>query len=170
MIKKSNKELILTFFLDEPTRGFWLRELERLSKLGLPSVRNYVMQLVEENLVKSQKIQRIILYCANRDSDDFKRIKIFHNIRSLYESGLIGYINDELSFPTIVLFGSKARGEDTEDSDVDLYVESPEKKLDVSGFEKIQVFLHKNLREIRNKHLVNNIANGIVLEGYLKVY
>jgi len=174
-MKDSNKIKILKLFLEKPTYGFSLREIERLSGLGLPSVRNYVLELEKEKLVKIKKIQRFKLYTANREDKQFKRLKVFYNIESLYDSGLIEHINNKLSFPTIILFGSVAKGEDVEESDIDLYIESSEKQLDVSKFERktkksIQIFLHKTLKEIRNKHLMNNINNGIVLEGFIEVF
>lgn len=174
MIKKSNKDKILSFFLEQSTRGFGLRELERLSGLGLPSVRNYVAELQEENLIKPKKIQRITLYYANRECEDYKRLKICHNISNIYDSGLIDFINKELSYPTVILFGSAAKGEDTEESDTDLYIESPEKKINLTKFEKklgkIQIFMHSSIKDIKNFHLVNNIINGIVLQGFLEVF
>ena len=62
------------------------------------------------------------LYFANRENEKFKIYKIFHNRIKLEESGLIDYIEKELYYPTIILFGSKARGDDTEKSDYDLAV------------------------------------------------
>ena len=175
MIKKNNKTRILNFFLDKPTYAFSLRELERLSKLGLPSVKNYVLELEKEDLVKIKIIQRFKLHIANRDNKRFKRLKTSYNIEKLYDSGLIDYLNKELSLPTIILFGSVAKGEDVENSDIDLYIETPEKQLDISKFEReigknIQIFFHKTLKEIKNKHLMNNITNGIILEGFLEVF
>ncbi len=174
MRKISNKDRILNCFLEQPTRGFGLRELERLTGLGLPSVRNYVLELQKENLIKPKKIQRIKLFYANREGRNYKRIKVFYNISRIYDSGLIDFINRELSYPTIVLFGSAARGEDSEDSDIDLYIESAEREIETVKFEKklgkIQVLMHRNIKDIRNRHLANNIINGIVLEGFLEVF
>ena len=82
----------------------------------------------------------------------------------------------ELSNPPIVLFGSFAKGEDIEDSDIDLYIETLSKKnIDLEKFEKllkrkIQIFRHKNLNEISNPHLANNIINGIILNNYIEVF
>ena len=35
---------------------------------------------------------------------------------------------------------------------------------------KIQIFRHKNLNEISNPHLANNIINGITLNNYIEVF
>jgi predicted nucleotidyltransferase len=91
-------------------------------------------------------------------------------------SGIIDHIRTELSNPPIVLFGSYSKGEDIEDSDVDLYLETPSNKnIDLSEFEKkidrkVQLFKFKNIREVPNVHLANNIINGIVLNNYVEVF
>lgn len=82
----------------------------------------------------------------------------------------------ELSNPAIIVFGSYARGEDTEDSDIDLYVEtSSKKKPNLKKYEdrlkrEIQLFVYKDIHKIKNKELANNIINGIALNGYVEVF
>ena len=76
----------------------------------------------------------------------------------------------------LTLFGSYARGEDVEESDIDLYLEAQNTKpIQLDKYEKIlghkiQVFMHKNIRDIKNKDLANNIINGITLNGFLEVF
>ncbi|HKZ42808.1 MAG TPA: nucleotidyltransferase domain-containing protein, partial [Candidatus Hodarchaeales archaeon] len=68
-------------------------------------------------------------------------------------------------------FGSYTQGNDTEKSDIDLaIVTSLEKTPDLSKFEK--VLMRKiNILELdiskAKKEFLNNLANGIVLHGYL---
>ena len=82
----------------------------------------------------------------------------------------------QLNNPVIVLFGSYAKGEDIEDSDIDLYIETPSKKeIDLEQFEKIlyrkiQIFKFNKISEVPNPHLANNIINGIILNGHLEVF
>ena len=84
-------------------------------------------------------------------------------------------MTQEFSNPTIILFGSFSRGEDIEESDIDIYIEThSKKKISLKKFESslnrnIQLFKHKSIHQIRNKDLANNIINGIVLSGYLEV-
>ncbi|RLI96702.1 MAG: hypothetical protein DRO96_02470 [Candidatus Aenigmatarchaeota archaeon] len=111
-----------------------------------------------------------------RANENYLLEKKLYNIKSLYVSGLVEFLKVELSNPSIILFGSYAKGEDTERSDIDLYIETPSKKdITLEKFEKklkrnIQIFRHKNLFEIKNKDLVNNIINGIVLNGFVEVF
>ena len=77
--------------------------------------------------------------------------------------------------PEIILFGSIARGDFHKDSDIDLYIETSSKKeVNLAEFEKklsrkIQLFRHKNIAKIKNNNLINNIMNGISLNGFVEV-
>ena len=74
---------------------------------------------------------------------------------------------------SIIVFGSYAKGEDIEDSDIDIFVECEEEKLDLEPFEKqlkrkVQFHFKENFKAY-SKELRNNIINGIILRGYLEV-
>ena len=77
--------------------------------------------------------------------------------------------------PTIVLFGSASEGLDTDTSDIDLLIIT-EKTKDFKkrkNFEKIlkrkiQIITIESLKKIKNKHLLNNIINGIILQGKIR--
>jgi predicted nucleotidyltransferase len=78
------------------------------------------------------------------------------------------------ALPILVLFGSCARGEDIETSDLDLLVVAKEKEVDLKKFEsalkrKISLHFEENVSQIP-KELLNNIINGIVVFGYLTVF
>ena len=144
-------------------------------KLSLPSVIRYCKELEKEGILTINKTGSVIFYTASRSETYFLEKKLY-NIKQLYESGLINYLKVELSNPVIVLFGSYAKGEDTEKSDIDLYIETPSKKqVNLEKFErllkrKIQIFQNKNIKEITNPHLANNIINGITLNSYVEVF
>ena len=176
MKRKDIKQTIMGYFFINPTAKLRVREIERILKLPLPSVIRYCKELEQEEILSITKIGAVSFYTANRASEKYILEKKLHNIKQLYKSGLIEYLKIELSNPSIVLFGSFAKGEDTEESDIDLYIETPSRrKLSLEKFEKllkrkIQVFWHKNLNEISNPHLANNIINGITLNNYIEVF
>ena len=173
---KNIKQTIREYFFINPNAKLRVREIERILKLPLPSVIRYCKELKKEEILSITKTGTVSFYTANRASEKDILEKKLHNIRQLYESGLIEYLKIELSNPTIVLFGSFAKGEDTEESDIDVYIEThSKKKVSLEKFEKllerkIQVFWYKNLNEISNPHLANNIINGITLNNYIEVF
>ena len=170
------KQTILEYFFVSPSAKLRVREIERVLKLPLPSVIRYCGELEEEKLLTTIVTGNVKVYTSNRMSEEYLLEKKLFNIKSIYASGLMDYIRRELSNPSIILFGSFAKGEDIEESDIDLYLETPSKKeLKFEKFEKllkrkIQTFRHKSLGSLSNVNLANNIVNGVLLNGFVEVF
>lgn len=175
MKRKNIKQTIKEYFFIHPTIKLRVREIERTLKLSLPSVIRYCKELEEEGILARVKTGSVTFYTTSR-SETYLLEKKLYNIKTLYESGMVEYLRKELSNPAIVLFGSYAKGEDTEKSDIDLYIETPSnRKVNLEKFKKllhreIQVFQHKSIKDISNPHLANNIINGITLNNYIEVF
>jgi len=176
MVRKDIKDKIKKYFFLNPTTKLRVRQIERVVKVPLPSVIRYTKELNEEKILKSSEIANITPYSADRTSKKFLLEKKLFNIQQLFSSGLIKFLIEKLSNPTIIVFGSYSRGEDIEKSDIDIYIETPsKKKINVEKFEKllqrkIQVFIYNNIQDIENKELANNIVNGITLNGFVEVF
>ena len=75
---------------------------------------------------------------------------------------------------TIILFGGYSKGTDAKTSDIDLFIESKEEKLELEKFEvvlgrKIHPLFEINIKNL-NKELLNNIINGIIVYGYVRIF
>ncbi|MFH0876062.1 MAG: nucleotidyltransferase domain-containing protein [archaeon] len=175
MILKNHKNTIKEYFFTNPTKKLRVREIERELDIPLPSVIRYVKESVSENILKREQIGTVVFYTANRSEKEYLIEKKLSNIRQIYSSGLIEYLINELSNPVIILFGSYARGEDTENSDIDLFIQTKSKSsIDLKKYEKnlnrnIQLFTFNSIKEIQNKELANNIINGIIFNGFIEV-
>ena len=176
MKRKDIKETIKEHFFVHPTTKLRVREIERVLKLPLPSVIRYCRELAKEGILDIAQMGNVRFYTAKRGSQEYLLEKQLYNIKQLHRSGLIEYVRIELSNPAIILFGSYAKGEDTEESDIDIYLETPsKKKVDLEKFKRIlkreiQIFQHKSLKDISNPHLANNIINGIIVNNYIEVF
>ena len=170
------KELnILKIFLESPTREFNIREAARILKIAPASASSKLKRFSKEGLLKERNERNLLLYKGDLDSERFKDLKLFYNIRKLKDSGLIEEFNKFYLKPAIILFGSGFYGLDTEESDIDLVIIS-EKKQDfpeLKQFEKklnrrLQLFVVTNIKELKNNHLINNVLNGLVIQGEIK--
>ena len=176
MVTKNIKQKIKEYYFVNPNAKLRVREIEKFLKLPLPSVIRYCKELQSEGILTIIKTGNVIFYTGDRADKNFLIEKKLFNIKSIYDSGLIEFLKIELSNPVIILFGSYSKGEDTETSDIDLYLETPSKKeISLEKFEKIlkrkiQVFRYKNIREIKNTNLSNNIVNGIIVNNYIEVF
>lgn len=176
MNQKNIKERIKEYFLNNPTEKLRVRQIERKVKVPLPSVIRYTKELVKERILRTEEISEIKLFSANFGSNEYLLEKKLNNIKQIYTSGLIDHLIEEYSNPAIILFGSFSRGEDIESSDIDIYIEtSTKEKINIEKFEKIlqkdiQIFQEKDIKNISNPHLANNIVNGITLNGSIEVF
>jgi len=178
-MKRNNiniKRRIKEYFFVNPTSRLRVREIEKKLRLPLPSVIRYCKELNDEGILSIMQVGSVVFYTSDKTNERFLLEKRIYNLKSVYLSGLVEFLRMELSNPVIILFGSYAKGEDLENSDIDLYIETFSKKeLELTKFEnqlrrKIQVFKQKSLKEIKNVHLSNNIINGILLNGFVEVF
>jgi len=176
MSSNNSKQKIKEHFFENPTARLRVRQIERETKTALPSVVRYTKELVKEGILKVQKISGVVFYSADRSSQAFLIEKRLFNIRQLFVSELINHLIKEYNNPPIMVFGSYSKGEDIENSDIDIYVESPKKNIvALEKFEKklkrkIQIFRFSKLTDVKNKELANNIINGTGLNGFVEVF
>lgn len=177
-----------------PEVEFSLSELAEHARVSKSTASRLIGYLKDDGIVYIEDKKIILRIKANSDNFQFKKLKIVHNLSRLYEVQLIEYLEKALDHPkAIVLFGSYRRGEDTSASDIDIAVETTEdtptqeidfpeqkpafrsyatlmtKKKYYENFLGRKIQLHLFNRKRVDINLFNNIANGIVLSGFLEV-
>lgn len=159
-------------FFEDCYRRINVREYSRLMKISPPTASKILSEFNKKALLSKEEHRNYIYYYANKNSKDF--IDLSRIYWRLKFSDLIGYLKKELLSPTIILFGSLGKAETKHDSDVDLCIITHKKEINISKFEKklkrnIQLFFFNSIKEIKNKELANNILNGYILEGKIKL-
>jgi len=174
MLQNYSRYRLLQEFFDSPRKGFYVRELSRKLKLAQISVMNHLKALQSEGFVVREKRSLYPTYRANRENEEYKILKKENIIWRLYKSGLLYYIEENIQPNCIVLFGSASKGEDIETSDIDIFVQANEAELNMKHFEaqlkrKVNLFFEPTTKNL-SKELLNNIINGEIIYGYLKVF
>ncbi len=174
LLNNYNLYQVLNVFFDDPIKDFQLRQIGRIIKLEHKSVLIYLKKLVELDLIKINTETLYKSYNANTNNLMFQKYKKVFNQIKLYESGLIEYLDEKLMPEAIVLFGGYAKGTDIKDSDIDIFIQAKEEKLDLVKFEKIlkrkvHLVFDEDLKYM-SKELKNNIINEIVLKGNLRLF
>jgi len=163
---------VLYLFHEDPMQELHEREVMRRTGVSEGSANKILRQLSEIKVLERSKKGRMVFYKLDMKNPVTRQFKVLFNVYSLNE--MIEEIKQDCR--RIILFGSCSEGTDTEESDIDLYIETPSKKdISLEKFEdklkrKIQVFRHKNIKEISNPHMANNIINGITLNNYIEVF
>ena len=178
MLQKSSIDRTSEVFFTSPTKKHYLMDISRTIGLAHTSVKKNLDKLIKFGLilesVEKKGGRKFPLYKANLDNKLFKKYKILYNISAILESKIIEFIEEKLMPKSIVLFGSYQRGEDLENSDIDLFFECKKGELDMTSFEKklgrkIELHFNDNFNSY-SKELKNNIINGIVISGFLEGY
>lgn len=178
MLQISSMFRVLDVFFTFPTKRLTLKDISVKAGIAHTSVKKQLDVLVKKGLVLREiekKGTRIFpLYKANRESTKFIQHKRLNNIESLFNSGLLNFLEENFMPKSIILFGSFLRGEDTEESDVDLFVEAPGQKLKFTRFEKrlgrrVELHFNESFHSYPTE-LKNNLVNGLVVHGFLEGY
>jgi len=135
---------------------------------------NYLKEFEKEGLIKKYIKRGIPFYQAIRDNERFILFKKISIIYELNESGLVDYLWEILSPEAVILYGSHAKGESIEKSDVDIFIIGKEKKIDLEKFEKtigknVHLMFDSDINKVP-KELRNNLINGIMLKGFLRAF
>ncbi|MBT7706380.1 nucleotidyltransferase domain-containing protein [archaeon] len=176
MEEGTSKQKVMRVFFKYPSRAHYLMGISREIKLSHTSVNIILKKLIKKHIV-TEKIEKrgkrnFPMYYANIN-EDFKLLKKRSNIQKMEDCGLVKFLSDNLMPQSIILFGSYVRGEDITESDIDIFVESATRNIDISKFEKklnkkIQLHFKKNINTLPLE-LKNNIINGIKLYGRIEL-
>ena len=178
--KMNNISSAMALFFRYPRREFTLTEVAKETALSKGAMSHIISELAKAGFVTISAIGKAYRIRADVEGSLYKKEKAAYNIAGIIRSGLPEFLASRHHHPRcIVLFGSFRRGEDDEDSDIDIAVEVPageetgsieHKELRSFGRQmgrKISIHLYDRKTIDRNVFL--SIANGIVLYGLLEI-
>ncbi|PIN95140.1 hypothetical protein COU53_00925, partial [Candidatus Pacearchaeota archaeon CG10_big_fil_rev_8_21_14_0_10_30_48] len=102
-------------FIENCYRRINVREYSRLMKVSPPTASKILSEFNKEELLLIEKDRNYIFYYANKNN------KIFTDLSRIYWKTrlkvLINFLDENLTNPSIILFGSLSKSETKEDSD-----------------------------------------------------
>ncbi|MBU4033093.1 MAG: nucleotidyltransferase domain-containing protein [Candidatus Thermoplasmatota archaeon] len=150
-------------------KEFYVREVARETGASLGGCHKALRELLVLGLVKSRKSGRNLYYTVDAANPAIPRFKIFINLVELKK--LVDCLRPSVF--KAVLFGSCASGADTQDSDIDIFIITPEpgpvreilKSMKLSRKIQAVIFTPGQLLESREKDPAfhGEIDKGIVL-------
>ena len=171
---------VMTWFFAYPNEDFTLNGLHTAVGMAKTTAREAVNLLRKDGFLDIKTIGMLWRIRANQKHDYFYTKKIAYNLSMVYDSRILDHINK--NYPNalaMVLFGSYRKGDDIPGSDLDIAVEilgnEPIKIVElgiISQFgyrQDVKVNLHVFSRNKIDLNVFSNIANGIVLQGFLEV-
>lgn len=193
LYEKSAVNRIFSVLFRFPDKEFSMTDLAKEAGVAKANIGKILDNLHSAGIIEITKLNVTWRIRANQRNWDFIKSKIIYNLNAVFQSGLVEILDHIYDHPkAIVLFGSFRKGEDISNSDIDIAVETdqnvanryialslqqlPELTPDMSRvimeFEKNinrHIQIHVFNRKGMNAGVFNNIANGIVLSGFLEV-
>ena len=172
MIKLTkNCEKIIIFLGNHPEKEFFSKEIAEKLNISLGGTHNALKYLVKEKIIKQEQKGNMKFYCVDEENPLVKQLKITSIVEEL--SLLIKKIKDDCI--NIILFGSASRGEQTVNSDIDLFILTHDPEAVKSKITKIKNKLTINPiiktpnqwseLEAREPEFYNEVKQGIKLFG-----
>ncbi len=119
------KEALINLFFKDPIGQFHVRELGRNTGMDTKTVIKYLKEFVAKKIIVRRKHKKgFAFYEGNRHSALYRYEKSQAVIKKIYESRLVGHLEENLNPKAIVLFGSIRKGTYHERSDIDLFIQS----------------------------------------------
>ncbi|MCX6748582.1 MAG: nucleotidyltransferase domain-containing protein [Candidatus Pacearchaeota archaeon] len=195
-LKKENKEewketeikIIQSFF--PSGKDLTLKELLKKSGFSYEPVYRTLQELTKKNIIFSKKFGKTLVYNLNFKKDISKMAFNIYSIeraRKFFDKhyGIYSALSEipEDKAEMIIIFGSYAKGNPREDSDIDILCISPEfeelksiiytlKKSHNKDFTPV-IILKKEFAKIKkeNKELWHDLVNyGVIFKGYEPFY
>lgn len=150
---------ILIFLARHPNQEFYVREIAKSISKSVGGTHSALKSLRISNLVKEKKSGKNIYYRINDTNPSIKNFKIFMTTTEL--NPLVNELKKTAE--KIILFGSCATGDDTSDSDIDLFILTQDTK-------KVNDYLKKKYLERTTQAVVVNAAGMIKLKEKDKAF
>ncbi|MBI4918713.1 nucleotidyltransferase domain-containing protein [archaeon] len=177
--EETAKRRIIGVLFKYPEKEFSLSDLAAEASVAKTHIGTILEELRKLEVITIEKLSKIWRIKANQTNWFYIKSKILNNLNFIYSSGLVEFLVDHFNNPrSIILFGSFRKGDDVSNSDVDIAVEVEEEDYRIIGlrelseFEKIigkKIQIHLFNKKNVDINLFNNIANGILLWGFLEV-
>jgi predicted nucleotidyltransferase len=134
---------VLEFFLTHPSTEIHLNELARHLEIARGSAKSYCDAFVDEGLILESLKGNLRLFRLNRDDFAIKEMMKVYYLLKLKNLGIERLAKDSMS---LAVYGSFARGNIDERSDLDLLVIGEESNVDRDEVLKLQDALNREVQ------------------------
>jgi len=120
ILGSKTRQIILSTFFGEPDNEFYTRQLASMNKISVGNVHRELKKLLSLGMLNVRSVGNIKLFSLNKRSSIYEELKnIFHKTEGIikYLSAAVININGiRIAF----VYGSFAKGDERNDSDIDL--------------------------------------------------
>jgi predicted nucleotidyltransferase len=140
IMESTSTQKLLSFFSEQPGKFYTPVEVLKQTKISRRSFFLSIKELLRAGYVIAESRGRFTQYAVDHKNPFVRQFKILKNINLMAKLlGELGPISKK-----IILYGSASRGEDTAESDLDMFVitQNPEKGLEIVNKFKYKRSIH----------------------------
>ena len=180
-ILKSGYWKIIKLFYENKNQGIHLREISRKTGIYVPSVSKFLKKLEDENILKAEKDGNLKKYYAKNNSNTNTMFQLFdiekyEKLLSIRKTAITRFLENMDEKPVFVLlFGSTAKGNHKEESDIDILIvlnrqinlEKAEKETEaITGLRinSFRITYEKFTKELKLKE--DNVVQAAITTGF----
>jgi len=120
--KSKLREELLVLYFTNPSKKYYLRELERLLNFSVGNIRRELIKLESAGLFLSENKGNLLYYYLNQSYPLFDELKSIIFKTSGVPKMLQNILKKINGISQAFIYGSFAKGEEKEDSDIDLLI------------------------------------------------
>ncbi|MEK6715618.1 MAG: nucleotidyltransferase domain-containing protein [Candidatus Omnitrophota bacterium] len=172
LISSKTKRDILKRFLSNPEEKYYVRQIATLLDSSVGTIHRELTKFEKSRILNSEKVGNLKFFFMNKHNPLFKELKqiIFKT------EGLKGRMESELKkikgIKNAFIYGSFAKGEEGENSDMDLFlvgdIDEDDLVVKISGLERefdreINYTIHtpkELMKEKKNNSFIKDVLNG----------
>ncbi len=163
------KERIREIFFKDTLRRWHFTKIMQETKMSRERTNHFLKELLKEGtIIRIKPKGKMPYYIAKRQTQKFRGEKQLYGLKMLQESGLFEHIRNCKNIQTAIIFGSFAKGNWNNSSDIDLFIFGDDSEFEKGKFEKklkreIQICSYKNKAKLKkelDQNLIPNIIKG----------
>ena len=120
--KSKIRQALLTLFFTDPSKSYYLRELQRMLGYSAGSIRRELLRFQKDNLFTTQKVGNLLFYHLNTTHPLFEELKSIVSKTVGVEGSLRKELSSIKTIETAFIYGSFASKRDNAGSDIDLMI------------------------------------------------
>jgi predicted nucleotidyltransferase len=172
-IMQSKEDSVLELFFDNPTKQWHFEEIVAESKIARSKADRWLKEFLKEGLIRRIKEKgKMPYYVSIYDTPAYQNRKKLFALKHFYDSGLLNHLASLKKAKAVILFGSFARSDWYEKSDIDIFIYGDSDGIDIAKYENslhrdIQLFTADSKKELEKLGigLIRNIVKGNLIKG-----
>lgn len=172
------KENIKELFFNYSTKHWHFEDIVKEAGLSRAQTNSWLKRLTKEKLIKKVKFKKkMSYYISNYDKDKFKIQKRLSALKQFEKTGFLEHLSSLKKAKTVIIFGSFARSDWHNESDIDLFIYGKADDFEKGYFERklkreIQVFQYEDKKSLKRLEpaVISNIIAGLHIKEGIKPF